>query len=74
MQSGTGTDLNTKQGEVSMAIELLNLKMIQGYVHCLKKLLKGYLADMPVNNADPADLSELNQQSCDGIKASEIVC
>lgn len=24
MQSGTGTDLNTKQGEVFMAIELLN--------------------------------------------------
>ena len=40
MQSGTGTDLNTKQGEVFMAIELLNWKMIQGYVRCLKKLLK----------------------------------
>ena len=34
MQSGTGADLNTKQGEVFMAIELLNWKMIQGYVHC----------------------------------------
>ena len=45
-----------------------------GLCTLFEKALKGYLAEMPVNNADPADLSELNRQSCDGIKASEIVC
>lgn len=40
MQSGTGTDLNTKQGKVFIAMELLNWKMIQGYANGLKKLLK----------------------------------
>ncbi|CAH3043821.1 unnamed protein product [Pocillopora meandrina] len=40
-----------------------------GLCTLFEKALKGYLAEMPVNNADPADLL-----SCDGIKASEIVC
>lgn len=50
------------------------LKNDPGLCTLFEKALKGYLVEMSINSADPADLSELNQHSCDGIKASEIVC
>lgn len=53
---------------------IAKLKNDPGLCKWSEKALKGYLAEMSVNNADPADLSELNQQICDGTKGSEILC
>ena len=50
------------------------LKNDPGLCTLSEKALKGYLAEISVSNADTADLSELNQQICDGKKASEIIC
>ena len=50
------------------------LKNDPGLCHLSQKALKGYLAGKALDNADSADLPELNKQILDGKKASEIVC
>lgn len=50
------------------------LKNDPGLCKLSQKALEGYLAEIELNNADHADLPELNQQILDGKKASQIVC
>lgn len=47
---------------------LANLKNDPGLCKLSEKALEGYLAEISLNNADPADLPELNQQILDGKK------